>query len=123
MLELSRKKPDCRVKERLGVRLSPRAIQPAYRWKRLLGRLSGLPSFLSKLVLKAMKEKFGEKVYGKYGFVDAFNPNNGWINPDVIGIDVGITLLSAENLRSGKVWRWFMRNREITRALRLAGIV
>jgi hypothetical protein len=73
--------------------------------------------------LKAMKEKFGEKVYGKYGFVDAFNPNNGWINPDVIGIDVGITLLSAENLRSGKVWRWFMRNREITRALRLAGIV
>ena len=22
-----------------------------------------------------------------YGFVDAFNPNNGWVNPDVIGID------------------------------------
>jgi hypothetical protein len=34
----------------------------------------------------------------------------------VIGIDVGVTLLSAENLRSGNVWRWFMRNAEIHRA-------
>ncbi len=72
--------------------------------------------------LKAMKEKFGEQIYGKYGFADAFHPTNGWINPDVIGIDLGITLLSAENLRSGNVWRWFMRNAEVTRALSLAGL-
>ncbi|MGH9372111.1 MAG: glucoamylase family protein, partial [Vicinamibacterales bacterium] len=32
----------------------------------------------------------------------------GWVNPDVIGIDLGITLLSAENLRTGRVWSWFM---------------
>jgi hypothetical protein len=73
--------------------------------------------------LRAMKEKFGDKVYGRYGFVDAFNPNTGWINPDVIGIDVGITLLSAENLRSGNVWRWFMRNVEIPQALQKVGLV
>jgi hypothetical protein len=66
--------------------------------------------------LRAMKEKFGEKIYGRYGFADAFNPATGWVNPDVIGIDVGATLLSAENLRSGNVWRWFMRNAEIRRA-------
>jgi len=35
------------------------------------------------------------------------------VNPDVIGIDLGITLLSAENLRSGHVWTWFMKNPEI----------
>ena len=69
--------------------------------------------------LLAMKEKYGERIYGRYGFADAFNPNNGWVNPDVIGIDVGITLLSAENLRSGNVWRWFMRNPEIPRAMEL----
>ena len=40
-----------------------------------------------------------------------------------IGIDVGITLLSAENLRSGSIWRYFMRNREIPNALRLVGLV
>ncbi|MBA3352467.1 MAG: fibronectin type III-like domain-contianing protein, partial [Blastocatellia bacterium] len=68
--------------------------------------------------LKEMKRLYGDKVYGRYGFADAFNPQTGWTNPDVIGIDLGITLLSAENLRSGKVWYWFMQNDEIRRALR-----
>ena len=72
--------------------------------------------------LREMRERFGEKIYLRYGFVDAFNPNNGWVNPDVIGIDVGVTLLSAENLRTGNVWRWFMRNREIPRAMNLIGL-
>ena len=49
--------------------------------------------------------------------------DRGWINPDVIGIDVGITLLSAENLRSGNVWRWFMANPEIVAAMKRAGFV
>jgi hypothetical protein len=73
--------------------------------------------------LRAMREKFGDKIYGRYGFTDAFNPNTGWINPDVIGIDVGITLLSAENLRTSNVWRWFMRNTEIGRAMNSVGLV
>jgi len=73
--------------------------------------------------LRAMREKYGVRVYGHYGFADAFNPNTGWVDGDVIGIDLGITLLSAENLRTGNIWRWFMRNREIPRALRLAGLV
>lgn len=77
---------------------------------------------ISLAALKTMREKFGERIYGRYGFTDAFNPNNGWIGPDVLGIDAGIVLLSAENLRSGNVWRWFMRNREIPRAMRLAGL-
>lgn len=72
--------------------------------------------------LREMRARFGEKIYLRYGFVDAFNPNNGWVNPDVIGIDVGVTLLSAENLRTGAVWRWFMRNREIPRAMDLIGL-
>jgi hypothetical protein len=72
--------------------------------------------------LRAMKEKFGERIYGRYGFADAFNPNNGWVDADVIGIDLGITLLSAENLRSESVWRWFMRNAEIPRAMELVGL-
>jgi hypothetical protein len=73
--------------------------------------------------LRAMREKFGEKIYGIYGFADAFNPNTGWVDPDVIGIDLGITLLSAENSRTGNVWKWIMRNDEITRALNLVGLV
>ena len=72
--------------------------------------------------LREMKAKYGDKIYSKYGFADAFNPKTGWTNPDVIGIDLGITLLSAENLRSGKSWFWFMRNPEIIYALRQADL-
>jgi hypothetical protein len=61
-------------------------------------------------VMRAMRRRFGDRIYGRYGFTDAFHPTDGWINPDVIGIDVGVTLLSAENLRAGAVWRWFMRD-------------
>ncbi len=68
--------------------------------------------------LREMKEKYGDQIYGKYGFTDAFNPHDGWVNRDVIGIDLGITLLSIENLRSGKIWYWFMQNEEIRRALK-----
>jgi len=77
---------------------------------------------ISLPALRAMKEKFGDKIYGRYGFIDAFNPNTGWVNRDVIGINAGITLLSAENLRSGNVWRWFMRNPEILTAMKLIGL-
>jgi hypothetical protein len=72
--------------------------------------------------LRAMKERYGERIYGRYGFTDAFNPNSGWTNPDVIGIDLGITLLSAENLRTGRVWKWFMSNEEIPRAMGAVGL-
>ena len=67
--------------------------------------------------LMEMRRVYGDRIYKRYGFVDAFHPTNGWTNKDVIGIDVGITLLSTENLRTGNVWKWFMRNRQIRRAM------
>ncbi len=78
---------------------------------------------LSVAAMRTMKDKYGQKIYGKYGFVDAFNPNTGWIDPDVIGINVGIILISAENARTGNVWKWFMQNPEIMTAMRLVGLV
>ena len=77
---------------------------------------------ISLAALRGMREKFGDRVYGKYGFVDAFNPNTGWVDSDVIGINAGIILLSAENSRTGNVWNWFMRNPEIPRAMQLVGL-
>jgi hypothetical protein len=77
---------------------------------------------ISLRALRAMKERYGERIYGRYAFTDAFNPTTGWTNPDVIGIDIGPVLLSAENLRTGNVWRWFMRSAEIGRAMNLAGL-
>ena len=72
--------------------------------------------------LREMQRRFGDRIYGRYGFADAFHPTSGWVNPDVIGIDLGITLLSAENLRSERVWTWFMKNPEIADALNRSGL-
>ncbi len=72
--------------------------------------------------LREMQRRFGDRNYGRYGFADAFHPASGWVNPDLIGIDLGITLLNAENLRSGRVWTWFMKNPEITDALDRSGL-
>lgn len=73
--------------------------------------------------LRTMLLRYGRKIYGRYGFADAFNPTTGWVSRYVIGIDAGIMLLSAENVRTGDVWRWFMANPEANRALDLVGLV
>jgi len=71
--------------------------------------------------LGKMRERFGEKIWKRYGFIDAFNPHMNWFDKDVIGIDVGITVLMAENHRSGFVWKTFMRNQHVQRAMKKAG--
>jgi hypothetical protein len=81
------------------------------------GSLMFVPG-LAVAALKQMRAQY-RLAYGKYGFADAFNPNTGWIDRDVIGIDLGITILSVENARSEFVWRWFMKNSEIVSALDL----
>ena len=72
-------------------------------------------------VLQNIEQKFGKTVWTHYGFADAFNPLNGWVDPDVIGIDLGISMLMAENLRSGFVWDTFMKNPEARQAMTKVG--
>jgi hypothetical protein len=71
--------------------------------------------------LRQMREVGGDRVWRRYGFVDAFNPETGWCSSVVIGIDVGITMVMAENLRTGSVWKNFMRAPEVQRGFALAG--
>jgi len=70
--------------------------------------------------LRAMQSLYSDRLYHRYGFSDAFNPQTNWTATDVLGIDLGITMLSAENLLTGNVWRWFMANPEIPRAMERA---
>ncbi len=71
--------------------------------------------------LRAIRDEFEDRVYSRYGFVDSYNPSLKWFDTDVVGIDQGITLLSAENLLTGNVWHWFMANPVMQRAMDLAG--
>ncbi len=72
-------------------------------------------------VLRAMRAKWGKLAWSRYGFVDAFHPAEDWYDLDVIGIDQGISVLMAENLRTGLVWNAFMSNPEPVQAMQLAG--
>ena len=71
-------------------------------------------------VLKNMRSRY-PSAWTKYGFVNAFNPLKDWYDHDVIGIDTGITMLMAENLRTGFVWETFMGNSEAQRGMERAG--
>ena len=72
-------------------------------------------------VLRHIKDRYGNRAWSRYGFVNAFNPLTNWYDTDVIGIDTGITLLMAENLRTAFVWDTFMKSREASRGLERAG--
>ena len=63
------------------------------------------------------------QAWQRYGFVDAFNPLTAWYDGDAVGIDVGITMLMAENYRTGLVWDTFMKNPEAQAAMQIAGFV
>jgi hypothetical protein len=72
-------------------------------------------------VLRALRDNFGKDAWGRYGFCDAFHPDQHWYDPDVLGIDLGIGLLMAENLRTAFVWETFMQNPEPVAAMKACG--
>lgn len=72
-------------------------------------------------VLRHVRGPYREKVWTKYSFRDAFNPLTGWYDADVLGIDLGITMLMAENHRTGFVWEQFMKNEEARGAMARVG--
>ena len=83
------------------------------------GSLPFLPQATMR-VLRTIKTRYGG-AWSRYGFVNAFNPLKNWYDTDVIGIDTGITMLMAENARTGFVWEIFMKNPEAQRGMQRAG--
>jgi hypothetical protein len=84
------------------------------------GSLPFLPNATLR-VLRNMKERYGQQAWCRYGFVNAFNPLTNWYDTDVVGIDTGITMLMAENLRTNFIWNTFMKNPEAKRGFERAG--
>ena len=72
-------------------------------------------------VLRTINRLYSVGTRSRYGFVDAFNPLTNWYDSDVIGIDTGITMVMAENARTGFVWDTFMKNAEAQRGMDRAG--
>jgi hypothetical protein len=71
-------------------------------------------------VLRNIRNRYPQ-TWSCYGFVDALNPLKNWYDTDVVGIDAGITMVMAENARTGYIWKVFMENPEAQRGMQLAG--
>jgi hypothetical protein len=88
-----------------------------------MGALGCLP-FAPEIVIpcaQTLLREQGEKLFGKYGFFDSFNPTAGWYDTDYIGIDQGPILAMAANYRNDFVWSRMRRVPAIRRGLELAG--
>ncbi|MFH1844278.1 MAG: glucoamylase family protein [bacterium] len=87
-------------------------------------------------VILAMRRDHGDRLFGRYGFLDALNPTftldvpvqhgrvdpvQGWYDTDYLGIDQGPIVAMIENHRSELVWRTMRSNPHIIRGLRRAG--
>jgi len=76
---------------------------------------------LSIRALRAMYDRYRDRLWGRYGFADAFNVDKNWFSREVIGIDQGTMLLMIENYRTGLIWRYVMQNPEIQKAMDAVG--
>jgi hypothetical protein len=76
--------------------------------------------------LNAMKHfyyELGSKIWGVYGFYDAFSEKNNWYPQRYLAIDQGPVVIMIENYRTGLLWNLFMSSQEIQNGLKLLGFV
>jgi hypothetical protein len=74
--------------------------------------------------MKAIKHFYydlGDKIWGEYGFTDAFNETKNWYATEYLAIDQGPEVAMIENYRTGLLWKLFMSCPEIQQGLKKLG--
>jgi hypothetical protein len=71
--------------------------------------------------LKHFYYDLGDKIFGKYGFYDAFSEQHNWYPTDYLAIDQGPIVVMIENYRSGLLWELFMSCPEVQGGLNKLG--
>ena len=61
----------------------------------------------------------GNKIWGEYGFYDAFSEQYDWFPQKYLAIDQGPVVVMVENYRTGLLWSLFMSSEEIRNGLKL----
>ena len=81
--------------------------------------LSAMP-YIPELAMRTLRhfyDTLGARIWGEFGFLDAFNQSAGWVAPSNLAIDQGPIVVMIENHRSGLLWNLFMSAPEIRGAL------
>ncbi len=63
----------------------------------------------------------GNKIWGEYGFYDAFSEQNNWFPQRYLAIDQGPIVIMIENYRTGLLWKLFMSADEVQHGLEILG--
>ncbi len=82
--------------------------------------LSSFP-YTPKQSMAAMRywyENMKDKIWGPYGFYDAFSEQENWYGPKYLAIDQGPIVVMMENYRTGLLWKLFMSCPEIQTGLK-----
>jgi len=74
-------------------------------------------------LIRSLLAKHREKVWGRFGFYDAFNESRNWFTQAYLAIDQGPIICMIENHKTGLLWDLFMSNPEITEAMDKIGFV
>ncbi len=85
--------------------------------------LSAFP-YTPEFSMKALRHFYndlGDKIWGEYGFTDAFNETQNWYAKSYLAIDEGPIVAMIENYRSGLLWKLFMSCPEIKNGLMKLG--
>ena len=96
--------------EDLGV-ISPTAALSAFPYT---------PEYSMK-ALRHFYEDLGPRIWGEYGFVDAFNETKDWYAKSYLAIDQGPVVVMIENYRSGLLWKLFMSAPQVVNGLKRLG--
>jgi len=72
-------------------------------------------------VVRNLYENHRERLWGKYGFYDAFSVEENWYPKRYLAIDQGPIIVMIENHRSGLLWNLFMSAPEIQQGLKKLG--
>ncbi|HTW73696.1 MAG TPA: glucoamylase family protein [Steroidobacteraceae bacterium] len=85
--------------------------------------LSSFPydAALAMRTLRHFLDAHGARIWGRYGFVDAFCETRGWYADTFLAIDQGPIVVMIENYRSALLWRLFMSVPEVRAGLRRLG--
>ena len=75
----------------------------------------------SMKVMKHLYFDLGDKVWGEYGFYDAFSEQKDWYVKWYLAIDQGPEVVMIENHRSGLLWDLFMSAPEVQSGLNKLG--
>jgi hypothetical protein len=72
-------------------------------------------------VLRHILSRHGERVWGRFGLVDAFCERRDWFAQTYLAIDQGPIVVMIENHRSALIWKLFMGVPEVQAGLRRLG--